>query len=125
MKTCTRRICDTKGCQYPPNCEKPQKEEKSMKITTKSTIKITIDGQIFELSKDEATELFNQLKKELGIVDAKYPPMQPYIPKDIDPIWPHPHQHPNTPMPWTFPTDPTYPSFPQIWCGQPSSTCNT
>jgi len=26
MKECTRRICDVKGCQYPPNCEKPVDE---------------------------------------------------------------------------------------------------
>lgn len=84
------------------------------------TYSIQIGPYDLRLNKDEAIELYHALKKELGIADTYYPPMQPYIPKDDE--W---RKHPSTPAPWTWPTDPTCPSYPQIWCQQPTSTCNT
>lgn len=85
-----------------------------MKISSKTTIEVTIDGKSWLLSKSDAMDLYQQLKTELGILDL---PIQPYSP----PMQP---SIPSNPLPMQPYTIPDYPNYPQIWCQQPSSTCN-
>jgi hypothetical protein len=65
-------------------------------IKVSKNVTITIKGQTFILSDQEATELFNKLK-DAGVYD----PMNPAPP---------------APWPVSVPTSPGYPSSP-IWCG--------
>ena len=74
-------------------------------IKVSKNITITIKGQTFILSDQEATELFDKLK-DAGVNDhtIKYP-MNP-APHTDWPTWP---------APWLPVPKPTYPSSP-IWC---------
>jgi hypothetical protein len=75
-------------------------------IKVSKNVTITIKGQTFILSDQEATELFNKLK-DAGVND----PMNPAPPA------PWPVSVPTSPMwPVSVPTSPGYPSSP-IWCG--------
>lgn len=77
-------------------------------INIKSSIQVSINGIDLTLTRDQAINLRDALNKELGDQwnwppQPSHPPIQPYYPKDND--WP------------IAPTTPTYPSWPQIWCG--------
>ena len=93
-----------------------------MKIKTSSIIWINFGGQEFQLSKEEALVLFEQLKKELGIKDKEgvrphdiWPSIPPYAPQNPSP-------EPYIPI---IPTWPIHPKPYEIWCGQPTSTSNS
>lgn len=77
------------------------KKKKKIDVS-KSTITITIDGKSFELTNDEAGDLYRQLKHSLNIIELPSFPSEPYTPIDKYPDWTNP--------PWTNPSTPTWPN---------------
>ena len=77
-----------------------------MKIETKTKITITLDENEYTLTRSEAQELYNKLKKELGITDT----LPYYLPKENS----------RPPDDWAeiplYPMHPPFPSHPQVWC---------
>ena len=83
------------------------------KIETNTTINVKIGDYEFNLTKEEAEELYNSLKDSLGKIDmAKWPsPM-----KDYDDYFKKWKEIPK-PIPYNPPyTIPTYPKPIEIWC---------
>ena len=77
-------------------------------IKVESHVVVSINGQEFKLTNDEAKSLLNQLKKELGEVELGLPSgLNKWYPKSI------PTTLPITPG---WPTNPDWPSTPTIWC---------
>lgn len=79
-----------------------------MKIETETKITITLDEKEYTLTRSEAQELYNKLKRELEITDT----LPYYLPKEKsrppDDWW----YHPLPPLP----AIPSHPPFPQVWC---------
>jgi hypothetical protein len=70
-----------------------------MDLQVTTTIKIEHNGRELELTRQEAEELYNCLKKELNKTDSLLPYIPPYVP-------------PSNPQPWTSP--PWYTGDPPI-----------
>jgi len=90
-----------------------------MKVTSKTTIEVTIGDEVFQLTKEEAIALRDALNEQVGT------PYQtiPFSPFDNIPAVPQPPLKwiPSNPYP---PNKPEYPGWqPDVWCGDPSSIC--
>ena len=77
-----------------------------MKIETKTKITITLDENEYTLTRSEAQELYNKLKKELEITDT----LPYYLPKEMS----RNHDHRTDWVNFPVPIEP-YPSHPQVW----------
>jgi len=86
-----------------------------IEIEVTSNITVTIKGQTFVLSRQEAVDLFDKLERAgVGDRGTKFPisPLQPtYVPSSPAPWWPG-ETWPNTTPSW--PSTPTLPHQP-IW----------
>jgi len=103
-----------------------------------ASISLELDGVTHILSLDKAKEVVAALGNEIEAIEGK-----PQISKDLlkeyekykkekerqnpYPIWPTPlpPYNPLHPPTWNPMCDPKDPSYPHIYCGQPTSTCNT
>ena len=74
-----------------------------MKIETRAKIIITLDEKEYTLTRSEAQELYNKLKKELEIPDDTWKtiPLPPLAPLKTFPLYPsQPPSFPNQPGIW-------------------------
>lgn len=84
-------------------------------IKTNTTINVKIGDYEFNLTKEEAEELYNSLKNSLGKNQIKITsPLDDYKKKGEDVnrgYWDHSHNRP-----YPTPQVPKYPNFPEIIC---------
>jgi hypothetical protein len=87
-------------------------------IKAQTSVQLNIGDQEYHLTREDAEALYQELRQALGKPSDPIP-YQPYNP----PLLPNAPVNPWTDLPGTG--QPTYPSYPQIWCQSPQTNCGT